>query len=469
MSAKSSDDQQGHVAMETFPSGHRNLTGEEVDQLLEYHNSEHHRHGGMGWKTRAAVAELKARRAQVIATSRISVGPAWLVTTDRDARQSRVIAWAKSAFGEAQATGLAQRGLRLLEGAVEAFQAAGGDKAQGHKLIDYVFDRRPGELGQELGGVGVCVLALAAAAGLSADEEERREVERVTSRPAEEWAARNQAKNDAGFLAADAGDAPDTERLITAEEAATFVEDDPRPRHWTPRGWAWGPRLTPPGVDWEAVPQVSPDDHQRLVAILRTAEIGTNHDGTVLGMVRELVRQRALSRRQHGELTEAYAKLVATPPATDAEIGAGIKNNMLANELARIRLAVNRAAVLAFARKRLDTAHRGLAETWADEPRGIKIKVGDEVVYVSGESPMPVEAVDVAIANSRQRQGIKIDRVEVVPIAMRLPCPECGELHVDVKLVDHPHHTHACQFCGNVWRPAVVKTVGVQFLPGYKD
>jgi hypothetical protein len=32
-----------------------------------------------------------------------------------------------------------------------------------------------------------------------------------------------------------------------------------------------------------------------------------------------------------------------------------------------------------------------------------------------------------------------------------------------------PHHTHACQHCGMVWRPALVPTVGVEFLPGYKN
>jgi len=31
-----------------------------------------------------------------------------------------------------------------------------------------------------------------------------------------------------------------------------------------------------------------------------------------------------------------------------------------------------------------------------------------------------------------------------------------------------PHHTHACQHCGLVWRPAIAPTVGVQFLPGFK-
>ena len=53
---------------------------------------------------------------------------------------------------------------------------------------------------------------------------------------------------------------------------------------------------------------------------------------------------------------------------------------------------------------------------------------------------------------------------------MLLWCPECGERHIDRGLfAARSHHTHACQFCGHVWRPAVVKTAGVQFLPGFKD
>jgi hypothetical protein len=56
------------------------------------------------------------------------------------------------------------------------------------------------------------------------------------------------------------------------------------------------------------------------------------------------------------------------------------------------------------------------------------------------------------------------------PIPIRLFCPTCGQLHIDTgKFATKPHHTHACQYCGNVWRPAVVHTVGVEFLPGFKD
>ncbi len=56
------------------------------------------------------------------------------------------------------------------------------------------------------------------------------------------------------------------------------------------------------------------------------------------------------------------------------------------------------------------------------------------------------------------------------PIPMLLWCPACGARHLDEgEFATKPHHTHACQGCGLVWRPAIVPTVGEQFLPGFKN
>lgn len=56
------------------------------------------------------------------------------------------------------------------------------------------------------------------------------------------------------------------------------------------------------------------------------------------------------------------------------------------------------------------------------------------------------------------------------PIPMLLWCPSCGDRHIDVgEFATKVHHTHACQSCGMVWRPAIVSTVGVQWLPGFKN
>ncbi len=56
------------------------------------------------------------------------------------------------------------------------------------------------------------------------------------------------------------------------------------------------------------------------------------------------------------------------------------------------------------------------------------------------------------------------------PIPMILWCPACAARHIDAgEFATKPHHTHACQVCGMVWRPALVPTCGVRFLPGFKN
>ncbi len=68
----------------------------------------------------------------------------------------------------------------------------------------------------------------------------------------------------------------------------------------------------------------------------------------------------------------------------------------------------------------------------------------------------------------------------LIPIPLLLWCPGvtrtdgklvvCGARHIDRgEFATKVHHTHSCQTCGLSWRPAVVPTVGVEFLPGFKD
>ena len=55
-------------------------------------------------------------------------------------------------------------------------------------------------------------------------------------------------------------------------------------------------------------------------------------------------------------------------------------------------------------------------------------------------------------------------------IPMILHCPLCSARHIDEgEFAQKAHHTHACQGCGFVWRPAKVNTHGVRFLPGYSN
>jgi NTP pyrophosphatase (non-canonical NTP hydrolase) len=117
----------------------------------------------------------------------------------RDQRQAMLVSWAERAFGREETTSVPQRGLRLLEEAIEAFQACGGDEAIAHQLVTFVFARPQGTVAQELGGVAVTTLLLAAAVGVSAEEEECCEIHRVLSKPLREFTQRNADKNAAGF------------------------------------------------------------------------------------------------------------------------------------------------------------------------------------------------------------------------------------------------------------------------------
>jgi hypothetical protein len=77
-----------------------------------------------------------------------------------------------------------------------------------------------------------------------------------------------------------------------------------------------------------------------------------------------------------------------------------------------------------------------------------------------------------ACLNNRQLESERDDLADrlVAPVRLLLWCPGCKCRHIDVgEFATRPHHTHACQTCGMVWRPGVVPTVGVEFLPGFKD
>lgn len=68
------------------------------------------------------------------------------------------------------------------------------------------------------------------------------------------------------------------------------------------------------------------------------------------------------------------------------------------------------------------------------------------------------------------RTAQRKSKVEDLPIPMLLWCPKCNERHIDEgDFASKPHRDHSCQFCGMTWRPSTQPTVGVQFLPGYKN
>lgn len=118
---------------------------------------------------------------------------------------------------------------------------------------------------------------------------------------------------------------------------------------------------------------------------------------------------------------------------------------------------------------------------WIDDSVIIMTDAGMDIAVTIGFRRIPLSHVPNACNlpvdynhdpdRANKIENIK-DRVrnfkEGIPILLR--CPACHERHIDEgEWVTRPHHTHACQYCGEVWRPAILNTVGVKFLPGFKN
>lgn len=93
--------------------------------------------------------------------------------------QDRVAAWCVECFGDTTAYDVVERNWRFLEEALELVQSLGGNAADAHTLVDYVFGREAGDLHQEVGGTMVTLAALVAANGLSVGDAAFRELDRI--------------------------------------------------------------------------------------------------------------------------------------------------------------------------------------------------------------------------------------------------------------------------------------------------
>jgi hypothetical protein len=79
-------------------------------------------------------------------------------------------------------------------------------------------------------------------------------------------------------------------------------------------------------------------------------------------------------------------------------------------------------------------------------------------------------AHDITLFLGKCLPGMYAKAEEPRPIPMLLVCPLCRVRHIDEgEFATKVHHTHSCQACGLTWRPAIVPTVGVLFLPGFKN
>jgi len=114
-----------------------------------------------------------------------------------DQWQAEIFAWVRATFGEDACTPH-ERARRFLEEALELAQAAGLTKEDVDALAGYVFARPAGEAEQEIGGVGLTLLAYAESVSLSAELSKRKEWMRVLAKTPEHFRARHNEKADAG-------------------------------------------------------------------------------------------------------------------------------------------------------------------------------------------------------------------------------------------------------------------------------
>lgn len=115
----------------------------------------------------------------------------------RDQRQAEVLKWAIDTFGK-EAISKRERAKRFLEEAIELAQAAGLERWEAKNLVEYVFNRPAGEIGQEVGGVMVTLMSFAVAHNISVKAEEDREVSRVLAIDPVVFRERHAAKKRAG-------------------------------------------------------------------------------------------------------------------------------------------------------------------------------------------------------------------------------------------------------------------------------
>src|SRR5258708_7676275 len=117
----------------------------------------------------------------------------------RDQRQNAAADWVRDAFGPHTMLALDERAARVLEETVELAQALFVPKAIATKIVDYVYGRPVGNPIQEAGGVGLTLLVVCEAMGVSADIAEHNELMRVLQKPLEHFRARHAAKHAAGI------------------------------------------------------------------------------------------------------------------------------------------------------------------------------------------------------------------------------------------------------------------------------
>jgi len=130
-----------------------------------------------------------------------------IITDDRNVRQVGVFEWVLATFGEANATPK-ERARRFFEEAVELAQAASLGAEDLERVVKHVLKKPPGDPVQELGGVGVTLLAYAESIRCSADGAEENEYRRACGIEKDFFLKRHDAKVAAGIAVKCDGDKP---------------------------------------------------------------------------------------------------------------------------------------------------------------------------------------------------------------------------------------------------------------------
>ena len=102
-----------------------------------------------------------------------------------DSFQARVHPWMMECFGAMIAGDRDERNHRFLEEALELVQSTGCTQSEAHQLVDYVYGRPVGEVGQEVGGVMVTLAALCLANHRDMHADGEAELSRIWGKVAE--------------------------------------------------------------------------------------------------------------------------------------------------------------------------------------------------------------------------------------------------------------------------------------------
>lgn len=112
--------------------------------------------------------------------------------------QFRVHDFAKATFG-ASSLDRKERARRVAEEAIELAQSAGLDWRELETITMHVYQKPPGELGQEIVEAALCLMIMCEVEGLSLDRLAQKEIRRIRRLDPDHFRARQTAKARAGL------------------------------------------------------------------------------------------------------------------------------------------------------------------------------------------------------------------------------------------------------------------------------